>query len=286
MKIGITGASGFVGSRLIDGANRLSHRVVAFSRHPKHPVPGSIETRRYSLDQPLKIEGCQALVHLAGESILGCWTASKKRRILDSRVRGTRHLVDAIAASRDKPKILVCASGVGFYGDTGENEVDETSPPGAGFLAEVCQQWEREALRAEEFGVRTVILRLGLVIGKRGGVMRLLRPLFLLGLGARIGSGQQWMSWVHASDVAGLTLFAIEQQTVRGVLNGVSPNPSRNSEFTRALARKLHRRAFLAVPGWMVKKTLGELGGVLLSSQRVLPRAATEAGYAFRYTKL
>ncbi len=286
MKIGITGASGFIGTRLIDGSNRLAHRVIAFSRHPKCAVPNALETRRFSFDHPLRLEGCDAFVHLAGESIFGPWTRRKRRRILESRVQGTRHVVASIAASPVKPKVLVCASGIGIYGDPGEAIVDENSPRGRGFLADVCEQWEAEARRAEDHGVRTVMLRFGLVLGKKGGAMSVLRPLFLAGLGAQLGDGRQWMSWVHVSDVAALTMFAIENDQLHGAVNCVSPTPYRNADFTKALAQKFHRPAFLKLPAWLLKTVLGDLAGVMLTSQRVTPARATEAGFGFRYTKL
>jgi uncharacterized protein len=286
MKIGITGASGFVGTRLIDGANRIAHHVVGFSRNPKRRIPGCIEMRKFSLDEPIDIGGCEAIVHLAGESIVGLWTDAKKRRIRQSRLLGTRQVVDAIAAAATRPRVLISASGIAYYGDTGESEVDESGPPGKGFLAEVAQSWEQEALRAEEYGVRVVLLRLGVVLGRHGGVMAFMRPIFKLGLGGTLGSGRQWMSWVHVSDVAGMILYSLETQSLRGPVNCTAPNPCRNADFTRSLATKFHRPAFLHVPEWLLKKTLGELSDMLLTSQRVLPKRAIEAGYVFHYIKL
>jgi uncharacterized protein (TIGR01777 family) len=283
MHIGLTGATGFVGSKLIDVALRRGHEVVAFTRGLDKTIPGC-EMRRFSLDTPPDIKGCEALVHLAGESVAGIWTAKKKREIVESRVLGTRRLVEAIQASRVKPEVLVCGSAVGFYGDRREEELTESSPPGSGFLAETVKAWEAEALRAE--GVRVVLLRTAMVLGRKGGALAAMEPVFKLGLGGMLGNGRQWMPWIHLEDLASLILFAIENMDVSGALNASAPWPVRKAEFTKSLASALHRPAFFRVPAWTLKAALGGFSAELLESKRVLPAVATEHGFGFRFSEL
>lgn len=280
MKIGVTGSGGFIGSHAALLARERGHEVVAFSRNPK-PAPGLAEARRFSTDAPPDLSGLDAVVHLAGETIMGLWTPAKKRRILASRVEGTRRIVEALNASPSAPAIFICGSAVGYYGDTGEHEVTEASPPGEGFLARVSETWEHEAAHAAR--ARTVLIRTGLVLGPDGGAMKLIAPVFRCALGGRLGSGRQWMSCIHVEDVAGIILHAIEQSHIRGPLNAVMPDPVRNSAFTRALARAAHRPAIFPAPAFALKMGLGELSHLLLDSQRVLPAATLAGGYAFRY---
>ena len=288
LKIGITGATGFIGQRLIDATNRIGHFPVAFTRQ-QADVDGCVETRRITPGKKIDVDGLDAIVNLAGEPIFGFCTVHKKRRILASRRDGTRALVDAILEARSRgtgPTVLINGSAIGYYGNTGDREIDESSPAGKGFLAEVSAAWEAEALRAEAGGVRVVILRIGLVLGRNGGAMDLLRPLFRLGLGVKFGSGNQWVSWVHVSDVARLTLHAIENSNIAGVLNATAPTPVRNVDFADALARQFHRRAWLTVPSPVLKLLLGEFAHAILDSHRVLPRRAEEFGYHCQYRKL
>ncbi len=223
MKIGITGATGFIGSHLAAQARQRGHEVVAFSRSPDRPKTGFSETRRFTTDFVPDLSGLDAIVHLAGESIIGLWTPSKKRRIRESRVEGTRRIVEGLSAQPDGPKILVCGSAIGYYGDTRETIVDESSASGRGFLAEVARLWESEAGRAPD-SVRTTKVRIGFVLGD-GGAMKLVGPVFKAGLGGRLGDGQQWMSCVHVDDVAGLILHSVENEGVSGPLNAVMPEP-------------------------------------------------------------
>jgi uncharacterized protein (TIGR01777 family) len=283
-KIGITGASGFVGSAVVQALNEAGYACIAFSRNPHRAVKGCEETRKFMPGELPNVDGLEAVVHLAGESIFGLPTAEKLRRIMESRREGTRSLVDALlAAGRNGPKCLVSASAIGFYGSRGEEPVDENTPAGKGFLSEVSQVWETEAIRAASGGVRVVILRFGVVLGETGGMMQKLRPLFRLGLGAALGTGRQWVSWVDVRDVARLTLFAIENPQVRGVLNACSPVPLRNSDFTWALARRFHRRAVLTAPAWVIRTIFGPLSGAFLDSQRVLPHRAEALGFRFEH---
>jgi uncharacterized protein len=282
MNIGITGATGFIGMRVVDLALRRGHEVIAFSRSPERGIPGC-EMRRFALDAPPDLAGCEAVIHLAGETIAGLWTPAKKRRIRESRVHGTRLVVEAIKASAEPPEVLVCGSGTGLYGDAGDAEIDESHPCGGGFLAGVVQSWEAEAWRAE--GCRVVLLRTSLVLGKGNGALGAMAPIFRAGLGGRLGSGRQWMPWIHIEDEAMLALFALENLEVRGPLNACAPWPVRNADFTKALARVLRRPAFLAVPRFALS-LLGDFAHELLDSKRVVPASATEHGFRFRFPEL
>ena len=283
MHIGLTGATGFIGGRIIDLALRRGHEIVAFTRDPRRSIPGC-EMREFSLERPPDIRGCEALIHLAGEPVAGLWTAAKKRRITESRVLGTRRVVEAINAAGEKPEVLLSSSAIGFYGDRGEEELTETSPAGTGFLADTTQAWEAEAQRAE--GVRLVLLRTSLVLGKHGGALTPMTPLFKLGLGGPLGDGRQWMSWIHLDDLARLALFAIENLDIRGPLNGSAPWPARNAGFTRTLAATLHRPAFLRIPAFALRAALRGFARELLDSKRVLPAAALDHGFGFQFPEL
>lgn len=281
MNIGITGATGFMGKKIVDLALRRGHEAIAFSRTPERGIPGC-EMRRFDLDSPPDITGCEALIHLAGESVVGLWTPAKKRRIRDSRVLGTRRLVEAIEASAHPPEVLVSGSAIGYYGDAGERELTEESPAGEGFLAETVSAWEYEAAPAK---VRTVLLRTSIVLGAEAGALKVMAPIFRAGLGGQIGDGKQWMSWIHVDDIAMLALFAVENLDLRGPLNGSAPWPVRNAEFTRTLARVVRRPAFFRVPG-VALKALGDFSHELLDSKKVLPAAAAEHGFRFQFPEL
>ncbi len=278
MRIGISGATGFVGGELCEQAAGR-HDVVRFSRRARSG------DRLWSLKRKPDVSGLDAVINLAGESIMGLWTAGKRRRIKDSRVLGTRRLVEALAEKGNTVRTLVNASAIGFYGDTGENEVNEQSPAGRGFLADVCQRWEAEAHQAERYGVRVVCVRIGFVLG-RDGAMKLIKPVFSLGLGGNLGSGRQWMSGVHVADVAGSILWALENERVTGPVNAVMPDPFRNADFTRQLAHALHRPAFLPAPAFALRMALGQLSSLLLFSSRVVPRTLKEGGYRYRHPSL
>jgi uncharacterized protein (TIGR01777 family) len=282
MTLGITGASGFIGKAIIDLALRRGHEVVAFTRHPERAIPGCT-MRAFALDRVPDVSGCDAMIHLAGEPILGLWTPAKKRRIIESRVQGTRRIVEAINACATKPEVLVCGSAIGFYGDAGECELTEQAPAGTGFLAETVSAWEAEALQVES--VRTVLLRTALVLGRGHGALGVMAPLFRAALGGQLGDGQQWMSWIHLEDEARLALFAVDNLDVRGPLNAAAPWPVRNSDFTQILARTLHRPAIFRVPAFALR-LLGDLSHELLDSKRVLPATALDHGYGFRFSEL
>ena len=283
MKIGVTGGTGFIGSRVVQRARDHGHEVVVFSRREGHSSRQGVSLRSISRDHLPDLSGLDAVVNLAGESIFGWWTEAKKQRIRQSRVQGTLRLVEAMKAA--PPRVFISGSAIGYYGDTGERLATEFSPAGEGFLAEVASAWEAAACEAEALGVRVVRIRTGFVLG-HGGAMNLIGPLFRCGLGGRLGSGRQWMSGVHVDDVAGLILKTAEDGNCRGPFNAVMPEPFRNEEFTRELARTLHRPAFLPAPALALRLALGELSHLMLDSSRVTPEAAQNAGYPFRFPRL
>ena len=282
MILALTGASGFVGRHVIKAAVRRGYEVIAFSRDPSRSVGDCVETRRFSHDAPLDLKGCEAVIHLAGENVAGLWTRGKKQRIRDSRVQGTRRVVEGIRALEQPPEVFVSASAIGFYGDCGDKELTEQSLPGTDFLAETCLAWERESATPL---CRVVNPRIGHVLGD-GGMLGLMRPLFRLCLGGRLGNGRQWMPWIHVEDLAEMLLFAIGNLDVRGPLNATAPWPVRNADFTKAFARALHRPAFFHAPAWALRLVLREFSAELLSSKRVLPAVATEHGFGFRFPEL
>lgn len=281
MIIGITGGTGFIGGAVTRELEKQGDGIVLFSRSDR------LGCRKFSEASPLDVSGCGGLVHLAGESILGIWTREKRRRILESRVEGTRRLVEGIAAIPEalRPRVLVSASAIGFYGETGDRVVDEDSPPGSGFLSEVTQAWEAEALKATLLGVRVVCLRIGFVLG-RGGAMKLVAPIFRAGLGGRLGSGRQWMSCISVDDLALMVAESLRNESISGALNAVMPSPVTNAEFTRAVARGVRRPAIFPVPAWLLRLTLGDLSHLLLDSQRVIPKRLEEHGFRYRYPTL
>lgn len=277
MIIGITGGTGFIGQEVQRAA--LSHRddVIPFSRR------SGMGLRPFSFSTPLDVSGCEGLVHLAGETILGIWTPEKRRKILESRVEGTRRLVEGIEASVVKPRVLVSASAIGFYGDTGDQIATEDSPAGRGFLAEVTQAWEAEAQKAEVCGVRVVRLRIGLVLGRTGGAMKSLATIFRTGLGGRLGSGDQWMACIAVEDLAGMILQSLHNDSIKGPINAVMPDPVTNREFTRLAARAAHRPAVIPAPAFALWLILGDLSHLLLDSQRIIPKRFIEIGFPYRY---
>lgn len=238
---------------------------------------------------PATLAGTAAAIHLSGEPLFGgVPTAARRARIRESRVASTRSLVDALGElpSSQRPAVLLCASATGYYGDRGEEELDEEALPGAGFLADLCRDWEAEAARAEEHGVRCVSLRIGVVLAREGGALALMAPIFRLGLGGRLGSGRQWFSWIHAEDLTALTLACLDAAELRGPINAVAPGAVRNAELTAALGRVLRRPAVLPVPSFALRAALGEIAGELLGSRRVDPVRARELGLRWRRPEL
>lgn len=276
MIIGITGGTGFIGRAVTRAAEAQGDGVILFSRR------GGDGRRLFSLAKPPDVSGCDGLVHLAGESILGLWTRAKRRRIVESRVEGTRRLVEGIAAAPVKPRVLVSASAIGYYGDTADRISDEDSPAGTGFLAEVAHAWEREAVKAESLGVRVVRLRIGFVLSGDGGALTLIRPVFRLGFGGRLGSGRQWMSCIGIEDLAAMILRCLHDDSLSGPVNAVMPEPVTSGDFTRAMAAAVHRPALFPVPSFALKLLLGDLSHLLLDSQRVVPGRLLKAGFSYR----
>ena len=266
MNIAITGAKGLIGARLRERLTDAGHVALAVPRDAAPPT-------------------CDALVHLAGEPVAQRWTEAAKKRIYDSRVEGTRRLVSALSTQSSRPRVLVCASAVGYYGSRGDQILTEASSGGSDFLARVVVDWEDAAQSAEALGIRVVRLRFGIVLG-HGGTLAKLLPLFRFGIGGRLGSGHQWMAWVHIDDVVDLIVFALNFAAIRGAVNSTAPHPVTNEEFTEQLAIALHRPAILPVPAFALKLALGEMSEMVLASQRVLPTVAKSAGFRFQYPEL
>lgn len=286
MNITLTGATGFLGRPLVKSLIARGDRVTILSRSPKpgsnpHYLPWDAQS-----PPPADAMRADAIVHLAGESVAQPWSAEAKHAIWSSRVDGTRALVDGIAAAPIKPRVLVSASAIGIYGDRGSEVLTEASKPGSGFLEDVCVEWEQEAQRAAEFGVRVVNPRIGVAIGRGGGALSSMLKPFKLGIGGKLGSGTQWMSWIHVSDVVGLILFALDHDSIAGPMNATAPMPVTNIEFTRDLGLALGRPAVLTIPRFALKVLYGEMSHILLASQRVIPKVARNAGYAFRFAEL
>ena len=290
MKALVTGGTGFIGRRLL---SLLDHPILLSRNQDRAQRSLGSQCGRVLAWDPLDgpppaeaFDGVDAVFHLAGESVAeGRWTAAQKRRIRESGVIGTRHLVEGIAKAEPRPRVLVSASAVGYYGDRGDEELTETSPPADDFLAEVCIAWEKEALAAEEAGVRVALARTGIVLGDGGALAKMLTP-FRLGAGGPLGNGKQWMPWIHVADMARLYLHAATTESIRGPMNAVAPNPVRNSEFTKALGRALHRPAFMPAPYLGLRLLFGEFAKVLFASQRVLPKVALDTGFEFEYPEI
>jgi uncharacterized protein (TIGR01777 family) len=268
----VTGSSGLIGSALCTALARQGADAVRFDRR----------------SPPRNYEGFSAIVNLAGESIAGGpWTKEKRRRIRESRVRLTSSLADAVARARRPPRAFISASAIGWYGDRGDTPVDETAAPGSGFLADVCRDWEAAALPVREAGIRTVWARFGIVVSRRGGALSAMLPAFRLGLGGRLGSGRQWMSWIALDDAIGALLHAIRVDAIAGPMNIASPAAVTNLEWTRTLGRVLDRPTFASVPAFVLRALLGDMAKeMLLAGARVVPRRLEETGFAFSSREL
>ena len=287
----VTGGTGFVGRCLL---GKLRD-VMIVSRHPEKAarelavpasqiIPWDANSGPFAL--PIQIQP-DVVVNLMGEPIAGGrWTDTKKQSIRSSRVDGTNNLVDGLLAMNRLPKVFVSASAMGFYGPCGEELLDEASPNGSGFLAETCRDWEKAAFRLLDHGVRVVVIRLGVVLGRNGGALHQMVPIFRWGLGGRLGNGQQWFPWIHLDDLVRMIEWAITSETASGVYNGVAPNSVKNADFTRELAKQLHRPALLHVPEFVLQALFGEFANTLFDSQRVIPRAAIAGGFEFQFPNL
>jgi uncharacterized protein (TIGR01777 family) len=293
MKCIVSGGTGFIGSRLVDALLKDGHYVAIWSRKPARETRTAVETFRWDPlegePQEESLNGFDIVVHLAGETGAQRWNAEAKRKIRDSRVLGTRRLVSAISKVKHKPSALICSSAVGYYGShygSSDDEVlTETSPPGSGFLAEVCTAWEKEADAAASLGLRVVKLRTGVVLGRAGGALAKMLPAFQAFVGGALGSGRQWMPWIHVDDLVDMCRFAIDG-SFSAALNATAPNPVTNSQFTSALAKVLHRPAFLTVPAFALRALFGEMAQMLLEGQRAVPAAAKDLGFSWKYPGL
>ncbi|HKX00308.1 MAG TPA: TIGR01777 family oxidoreductase [Bryobacteraceae bacterium] len=277
MNISVTGATGFIGRNLVHALAEKGHSVRALSRAAWNVTAGEPPAE--------SIAAADAIIYLAGEPVAQRWTPWAKRRIRDSRVLGTHHLVSAISSMARRPEVLICASAIGIYGNRGDEILTESSPIGSGFLANVCRDWEHECDLAEPLGVRVVKIRIGIVLGRHGGALERMLPPFRAFVGGKLGVGAQWMSWVHIDDLVGIISHAITHP-IRGAVNATSPNPVRNSEFTQQLAATLHRPAIVPVPAIGLRLLFGQMSQILLDSQRVLPKAVESSGYRFAFPNL
>jgi uncharacterized protein (TIGR01777 family) len=289
MNILVTGGTGLIGSALASALGTGEHRVTRLVR--SDPIPGEAEVRwnpdAGEIDTG-SLEGVDAVVHLAGESIAaGRWTPERKARIRDSRVKGTQLLCDALAALSQPPKILACASAIGYYGNRGSETLNEESGSGDGFLAEVCREWEAAIAPAVQSGIRVVNLRIGVVLSAAGGALAKMLLPFRMSVGGRIGSGRQYMSWVALDDVVGVIEYALITGTLQGPVNVTAPRPVTNSEFTKTLGRVLRRPTLFPMPGFAARLAFGEMSDeLLLASTRVEPARLLATGYEFRYPTL
>jgi uncharacterized protein len=285
-RILVSGVSGPIGTALLPSLKTRGYQITRLVRgvatgenqvswDPGKPVP------------PESVSGFDAVIHLAGESIVGRWTEQKKLKIRNSRVIGTTRLAAALARAKDKPQVFVCSSAIGYYGDRGSEVLKEESTPGTGFLPDVCREWEAATRAAVEAGIRTVQMRTGVVLSPKGGALGKMLTPFKLGVGGRIGDGQQWMSWIDVQDMVGAIHHILKSDLLQGPVNMVAPKPVTNEEFTRTLASVLSRPAIFPVPAFVVKIAFGEMGEtVLLGSQRVEPTQLVMSGYPFRFSSL
>ena len=289
MKILISGSHGLVGSALVQSLTAGGHEVLRLVRHQRTVGAPEIEWQpdKGIIDKQ-QLEGIDAVVHLAGENIAeGRWTDEKKRAILESRVKGTALLSETLATLQKPPSVFVSASAIGYYGNRGDELLTEDSTPGNDFLADVCQQWEKTTRPAAEKGIRTVLTRFGVILAENGGALEKMLTPFRMGIGGRIGSGKQWMSWIALDDVVGAIRFMILDGVVNGPVNFVAPNPVTNAEFTKTLGNVLSRPAFFPVPAFGVRLAFGEMAdSLLLASQRVVPAVLQARGFAFNWPRL
>ncbi|MBI3319457.1 MAG: TIGR01777 family protein [Candidatus Omnitrophica bacterium] len=291
MKLVITGGTGFIGRALCEALAVSGHDLTVLSRAARASSDPRIRDVEWNPHVAgaweRAVDGAHGVINFAGEPIIAArWTPAQKQRLVDSRVKTTEVLVEAIRHARQKPAVLISASAIGYYGARGDEMLDETAPAGSDFLAQLCRQWEASAQAASALGVRVVCLRIGLVMGRDGGALAKMLPPFRMGLGGPLGSGRQWMSWIHRDDLIGICRWALETPAVSGTLNATAPNPVTMREFSRTLGRALHRPAVLPVPGFVLRLLLGDMAQMLLTGQRVTPAAALGRGFHFAYPQL
>ncbi len=294
MHIVVSGGTGFIGKPLLQSLSDNNYHTILLTRHPHSSKPHllkniMLEKWDAEKDGPWaqSIDGAQAVINLTGEPIAAKrWTAHQKRILLTSRIHSTKAIVQAIAKAKNKPSVLINASAVGFYGNVPEGDVTESNHAGDGFLAEVCAAWEKEALKASEYGVRVVLLRIGIVMEMGGGALEKMLPPFKMFAGGPLGSGKQWFPWIHRDDIIGAILFALKNPSISGPINLTAPTPVRMNEFCSALGHALGRPSWAPVPGFALKLLLGEMSEMLLNGQKVLPEKLLKAGYKFKHPEL
>jgi uncharacterized protein len=285
MNVCVTGAGGLIGTRLVERLRARGDEVALLSRNPRSPDAVAWQPER----DPAPAEalaGRDAVVHLAGENVAQRWSDDAKRRIRSSREIGTRNLVAGIEAAEPRPRVLVSSSAVGYYGPHGDEPLDESTPAGEDFLAQVCVAWEREARRAADLGLRVAIVRTGVVLDRAGGALAKMLPFFKLGVGGPVAGGSQYMPWIHVDDVVGIYLAALDGEDWDGPLNASAPEPVTNKHFSSALGRALHRPAVAPVPAVAVRTLYGEMAEIVTKGQRVVPRRPQELGYRFAHADL
>lgn len=291
MRIVVTGATGFIGQAVVRRLADEGHQVHILLRKPRTGLPPQIPYSIWDAEQndppAAALEGAEAVIHLAGEPVTQRWTASTKRTIRRSRVGGTQRLIAALSQMNAFPRVLISGSAIGYYGSRGDEVLTETSAPGKGFLAEVSEEWESAANLGLALNMRVVRLRMGIVLGREGGALARMLPAFRAGAGGRLGSGEQWMSWIHLHDLLSMIIGALSNEKLTGAVNAVAPGPVRNIDFTHALAGELRRPAIFPAPMFLLKLLFGEMAeAVLEASQRVMPVVAEQTGFEFRYTEL
>ncbi len=291
MKVLVTGATGLIGHRVVSALHAQGHKVRVVTRNPervRHPKIFEVQVWNGHSLAPAALRGVDSIVHLAGEPVFGRLTSARREEIRKSRIDSTESIERSLAALSDeeRPKCLVCASAVGYYGDSGDAELDESAKPGEDFFARLCVEWERAACAAGGDGVRTVSLRFGVVFAGEGGPLSLMKPVFRLGFGGRLGHGRQWFPWIHVEDAAGMVMAALGDTSWSGAVNAVAPGIVTNAVLTQTLGQMLHRPTLLPVPAAALRLGLGEFAGQLLGSRRVVPRAALERGFRFAYPEL
>lgn len=292
MKIVMTGASGLIGSVLAERLREQSHSLILLSRKPARE--STSEKQQWLVWRPGQfgeweraVDGADGIINLAGEPIAERrWTKAQKERLRASRIDATRSLIDAIAKAKERPKFLISSSAVGLYGNGGDGKITEASKPGDDFLSRLCVEWEQEAKRAELFGVRVALIRTGIVLAKERGALKKMVPPFKLFAGGPLGSGRQWMPWIHIDDEVGMIRFLVENERARGAFNGTAPNPVTMAEFSKTLGAVLNRPSWARVPPFVLKLIVGEMADMLLSGQRAVPEAAQKLGYRFKYPEI
>ena len=293
MKVFMTGGTGFVGRKIVGALKKKGHEITVLTRRIS-PNPSLIDGVSFLEGNPVdpgewqgEVAGHDVVINLAGASIFTRWTKSSKKRIMDSRVLTTRNLVSALKQKEGKKTLFLSTSAIGYYGFHGDEELGEASPAGDDFLASLSREWEAEALEAESIGARVILLRFGIVLGREGGALKQMMPVFKKYLGSPLGNGKQWFSWIHEQDLAELYLVLMEQEEIAGPVNCTAPRPVRNRELTRALGEALGKPTFMpAVPGFVMKIVMGEFGSMLLKGQRVMPKKLLAKGFHFRFPKI